>query len=319
MATKFDRIKGALYGVAVGDALGGPLEFLSRAEVRRRYPDGLREMVGGGWLHLLPGETTDDIAMTLCVAEGIIAAEARAPEVHQESFIAVAQEEDFAREIGGRFIQWLHTNPRDVGSTCRVAISKAELNLRTKPVLDAWYTAASSLGPDQNGNGALMRCIFPGLFYHSETRASTVAQYQSLLTHSGHRSSTVCGAYARLVHTYVEGKGWAEWHAMQSLLYWLGFTADDVAAPLYDDWSPSGYVVETMRAVLMAHRPDFERTLIAAVNFGGDADTVGALAGGLAGAEYGFSAIPERWVYALSPTLRYKLDELARIAYKNRK
>ena len=72
----FDRIKGALYGVAVGDALGGPLEFMSREAVHRAYPDGLRDMVGGGWLNLKPGETTDDTAMALCVAEGIAAAEA---------------------------------------------------------------------------------------------------------------------------------------------------------------------------------------------------------------------------------------------------
>lgn len=71
----FDRIKGALYGVAVGDALGGPLEFMSREAVHRAYPDGLRDMVGGGWLNLKPGETTDDTAMALCVAEGIAAAE----------------------------------------------------------------------------------------------------------------------------------------------------------------------------------------------------------------------------------------------------
>ena len=56
----FDRIKGALYGVAVGDALGGPLEFMSREAVHRAYPDGLRDMVGGGWLNLKPGETTDE-------------------------------------------------------------------------------------------------------------------------------------------------------------------------------------------------------------------------------------------------------------------
>lgn len=311
MAVSLDRIKGALYGVAVGDALGGPVEFLPRAEVRRRYPDGLQEMVGGGWLHLLPGETTDDTAMTFCVAEGINAAEYSNP-------LPLALEVDLAREIGYRFIRWLHTNPPDVGNTCREAIQRAEQNLRTMSALDAWHAAAASLGEEQDGNGALMRCVFPGLFYPSEQQACDVAQYQAYLTHSGHQSACICGAYARLIHAYVVADYERGWYAMQSLLYWLDFTEDDLTAPS-EDWSPSGYVVETMRAVLLAKREcSFEKALIKAVNFGGDADTVGAIVGGLAGAEYGFSAIPERWVHALSPAVRYKLDAAARCAYKRR-
>ena len=66
-----DRIAGALYGVAVGDALGGPLEFMSAEEIHRQH-GWVTTMLGGGWLDLQPGETTDDTAMTLAVAEGII-------------------------------------------------------------------------------------------------------------------------------------------------------------------------------------------------------------------------------------------------------
>ena len=66
-----DRIRGALYGVAVGDALGAPLEFMTAEEILAKYGAPVREMVGGGWLSVVPGEVTDDTQMTLAVAEGI--------------------------------------------------------------------------------------------------------------------------------------------------------------------------------------------------------------------------------------------------------
>ena len=69
-----DRAKGAMYGVAVGDALGAPLEFMSAIEIKDVHgPDPVREMLGGGWLHLPVGMTTDDTDMTLAVAEGLMA------------------------------------------------------------------------------------------------------------------------------------------------------------------------------------------------------------------------------------------------------
>ena len=63
-----DRATGCLLGLACGDALGGPVEFVSRAEIAKLYPGGLREFVGGGWLHLFPGEITDDTRMIAVVA-----------------------------------------------------------------------------------------------------------------------------------------------------------------------------------------------------------------------------------------------------------
>lgn len=303
MMADFDRIKGALYGVAVGDALGGPLEFLPRATVRRRYPEGLREMIGGGWLHLLPGETTDDTAMTLCVADGILEAESRTALRH-------ASDDELASAIGGRFIFWLNGDPPDVGNTCREAIARAEYGLsRGLAPAKAWFQAAGALGPNQEGNGALMRCAYAGLWNKDPKSANLTARLQSHLTHSGKQSETCCGWYATVLWSYTLG-------LMDPDL------SDCPAAPeaVSDDWSPSGYVMDTLHAVILAmQEASFETVLVKAVNFGGDADTVGAIAGGLAGAKYGFSAIPERWVFALSPTLRYKLDELARYAYENRK
>jgi ADP-ribosyl-[dinitrogen reductase] hydrolase len=72
MDTNFTKEKGALLGVAIGDALGATLEFMTREEIKKKY--GLhRDITGGGCWHLSPGEVTDDTDMTLCVAKGILA------------------------------------------------------------------------------------------------------------------------------------------------------------------------------------------------------------------------------------------------------
>lgn len=311
MAAVFDRIKGALYGVAVGDALGGPLEFMPREAVRRAYPEGLREMVGGGWLNLRPGETTDDTAMTLCVANGILDAELLTSSDR-------ADEGELADAIGNRFIAWVDTNPPDIGNTCRSAIARARHNLDAYGPFCAWHDAAESLGENQDGNGALMRCIYPGLWYRSAGHAGYVAARQSHLTHSGLESETACRRYSMLVSAYVSSKVTRRYE--RRLLELIPCNDCGSVSEVPADWSPSGYVVDTLHAVMLAmQEPTFEGTLIKAVNFGGDADTVGAIAGGLAGAKYGFKAIPKRWVAALDPALHSELDKLAKLAYSNRK
>ena len=306
MVEKFNRILGAMYGVAVGDALGGPLEFMSRDAVRKAYPDGLRDMVGGGWLNLKPGETTDDTAMTLCVASGIT----------ESNFYSRGRrisDDLLANCIGNQFIQWLESNPPDVGNTCREAINRAKRDLSKGIVpTQAWRQAAASLGPNQEGNGALMRCVYPGLFAYSPREAESMARFQALMTHSGKQSEDLCAWYANAIFHLVENSSEArDVLALSSIPVPI--------SPVSSDWSPSGYVVETVQAVMLAMREStFEGTLVKAVNFGGDADTVGAIAGGLAGAKYGFKAIPERWVNALDSSLRSHLDALAQIAYDNR-
>lgn len=108
MTTQESRIKGALYGVAVGDALGGPVEFMGPEQIAAKH-GRLATMVGGGWLHLAPGEITDDTQMTLCVAEGIV----EAPEAPIQA-------------IGRRFIEWANSGPKDIGGACASSIRNAQ-------------------------------------------------------------------------------------------------------------------------------------------------------------------------------------------------
>lgn len=294
----FDRIKGALYGVAVGDALGGPLEFVRRSTIQKAYPNGMREMMGGGWLDLKPGETTDDTAMTLCVANGIVDAELSTKG-------KTASDDEIAYAVGNRFIAWLNKNPPDVGTTCRLAIMTARRNVGKESPAETWIHAARTLGSDQEGNGALMRCVYPGLWYRDEKTAESVAVLQARMTHSGENSASYCGRYAAAIWKLIRGK-----MPMTQI-------AGKVDA-MPEDWSPSGYIEETAKAVALAMMEStFEEILVTAVNYGGDADTVGAIAGGVAGAKYGYTSIPQRWIQRLSPTLKQELDRLSTAAYIN--
>src|SRR5215217_2654750 len=100
-----DRYVGCLLGLACGDALGGPVEFISRAEIERLHPGGLRSFVGGGWLHLAPGEITDDTQMTLALARSL----ADRSQLDMDDLTA-------------RFLEWAGSEPKDIGGTTRTAL-----------------------------------------------------------------------------------------------------------------------------------------------------------------------------------------------------
>ena len=110
---QLDRIRGALYGVAVGDALGGPLEFMSDRQIRDAY-GRVTDMIGGGWLNLKPGEVTDDTQMTLCVARGILDA------LEGDNGL------DLVASVGQQFIAWADSKPKDIGGACSHSIAIAK-------------------------------------------------------------------------------------------------------------------------------------------------------------------------------------------------
>ena len=185
-----NSIAGALFGVAVGDALGGPVEFMSPEDIIRRHVC-VSDMIGGGWLNLAPGEITDDTQMTLCVAEGIV----ENPTAPIEA-------------IGRLFIQWANSGPKDIGGACRSSISNAKRlggALRgTSPTAEMWEHAGK-LTQDQSGrpvegNGALMRTVYPGLFYANPIQAELWAWRIGKMTHAGPRSNEACKIYSRMVH-----------------------------------------------------------------------------------------------------------------------
>jgi ADP-ribosyl-[dinitrogen reductase] hydrolase len=277
-----DRARAALFGVAVGDALGATTEFMTSAQIRGRY-GVLREIVGGGWLKLSPGQVTDDTEMTLCVARGIVRSGRWA-----------------LGPIADRFAHWLSGDPADVGATCRRGIEE----YMEKGRLEA--------PPDERGagNGAAMR-VAPVALYTlgDEELLSRLAVEQAHITHHHPLSDAACVSVGTMIQRGLLG---APLRDLRAGAEELAARHPEFRIEGYDGKS-SGYVVDTLRTVFDAFfsTDNFEDCVVKTVNRGGDADTTGSIAGAIAGARYGLAAIPRRWLEAIDGGLREELHTLA--------
>lgn len=300
-----NRIKGALYGVAVGDALGAPLEFMTAEQIEKKFGK-VTEMIGGGWLNVRPGEVTDDTQMSVAVAEGI-----------------VANPENPCGAVGLRFIEWLATGPKDVGNTCRSSILLARHALEDgQPnTAETWFHAAKrtaeARGGFGSGNGALMRTIYPAVYYRRAKDARRIANDIGRMTHWDEESAQAIDLYTAMVHMLTK----SDFRNIEDCEAQLSNTQYDEVELQYRDLAPTGYVVNSFGCALQCCRKAhaFEEAVVMAANLGGDSDTIAAITGGLAGAYYGYDAIPQRWIDKLSSSLRAQLDRLAAAAVESRK
>jgi ADP-ribosyl-[dinitrogen reductase] hydrolase len=273
------RIAGAIFGMAVGDALGAPVEFMMPGEISSKH-GVLKEMVGGGWLRLKPGQVTDDTDMSLCIARAIC---------HSGKW-------DLER-IAGNFADWLKTRPIDVGDTCRRGIRNYMLHGQLESPPNEWDA----------GNGALMRMVPVALFTIGNNEL--LERYtieQAHLTHNHPLSDGACISYGRMLHMAILGRSKTT----------MRREADDLVVKFptfrFDPYKgmATGYVVDTFQTVChyFFRGRNFEECLVRTVNQGGDADTTGAIIGGLAGAYYGMEDIPRRWLKKLDRNLVQELD-----------
>lgn len=304
-----NKIAGALYGVAVGDALGAPLEFMSAEHIAREH-GRVTNMIGGGWLNLRPGETTDDTAMTLAVAEGIVEAPLSP-----------------IPAIGKRFIAWAKTGPKDIGATCHAAISRAAAFAEI-PTERNWLDAARQVavenGHRSGGNGALMRAVYPALYYTDRETAELITVQQGTMTHFDIESEFALLHYARIIHRFIksaydgEANNIDAYRRMDAILAMTRYNIPNILKE-GERLTPTGYVVHTMECALYTFftTDNFEAAVVAAANLGGDADTIAAVCGGLAGAYYGFDNIPDRWINALSDDDKTRLDAAIDAAVQN--
>lgn len=275
LGTTRDKRIGAILGLAVGDALGATYEFCSPEEV----PDGPLEIVGGGWLDLEPGETTDDTALARCVLEG-----------YQEGLLDL-------RRVRDTMLRWEDSQPKDIGNQTR----KAFYYLRNHP-------EASSLrdDPDAQGNGAVMRAAPHGVMTESPGQAVENAWAEATLTHPSWEARASSALVAGIVACLVEGQvphealetSWSLVEARDE----PGKRVREVLRPLERyEHDPGGWTVYTTRLALLnlLEATDFRSGLERVVRLAGDADTNGAVAGALLGARFGVREIPPEWLDAL--------------------
>lgn len=269
-------------GSALGDALGATVEFMSPAEIKAKYGVHNR-MVGGGWLYLKPGQVTDDTEMSLALARSLL------------------REKRFAPDSAARaFMEWYRSNPADIGSTCLAGIRHYMHTGETE--------VRMSIG--HGGNGAAMRMGPVALAsYPSRAHMESWTLGQARLTHNHPLSDAGCLAIGEMVHTALAGGGLGEMRANADAL---------VARHPEFSYEPyngkaSGYIAETLATVFhfLFATANFEECLTGVVNRGQDADTTGAIAGLIAGAHYGFEALPRKWLGRLDPKVREELNAMA--------
>ncbi|MET9660827.1 ADP-ribosylglycohydrolase family protein [Streptomyces sp. NPDC006510] len=277
-----DRVAGAVVGSAVGDALGAPFEFGPAGVYTTRFPDGVGTMCGGGGWD--PGEATDDTQMAVLVAESLL----------ERGGLDLP-------DMFGRFRRWAAGDPKDIG-------------LQTEDVLtsgEGWDLAAAlhfQVNGRAAGNGSLMRAATSAVYFAARGRTATMdaARRIAALTHGDRAAWEGTAVLHELIRVALDGDD-----PLPAVPDALDRVHQDHrarwATVLAPEWHPraatefNGAVWPCLGTALWALRTTdtYENALAAAIDTGGDTDTVAAVTGALAGAVYGFGAIPPRWTEPL--------------------
>ncbi len=282
------KMFGCLYGQAIGDALGLGSEFMSKDEVIKNYPDGLknydqiiqdahrRRWAKGAW--------TDDTDMMLCILEGF----------ENGRFNA--------HQVAPNFKDWFNGEPMGIGSHTYKVLCMGDYVEQPEMCSKLWWDLSRQ---QSAANGALMRTSVVGL---AENEIEQQAEAICKLTHYDPRCVGSCVIAASIIHNLV-------WHDRQlsydeikdiaqrydnRILEWVdaAYNSTDISMLDLDETYSIGYTLRTLSAALWCywHSPSFEEGLLSVVNEGGDADTNGAIAGAILGAKFGFLSIPEHYI-----------------------
>lgn len=292
-----DKRRGGIYGFCIGDAMGVPAEFNSREALRinpimNMQPCEKPNLPAGTW--------SDDSSMMLCLMDSL------------------AEGLDYD-DMMIKYYRWFSYGEYtpcgfcfDIGNTTRKAIYDFA---RGKPALECGGAAEWD-----NGNGSLMRCLPLALYLQSikdEEKRMQIIHNVSSVTHAHKRSHIACSIYTVLAMELIRGKSREEAMSAVNRCFRYYKNKPEYKSELghfravegLSDFvlrdenyiSSTGYVVSTLEAALWCfyNTHSYRACVLRAINLGDDADTVAALAGGLAGIYYGYESIPAEWAEAL--------------------
>jgi ADP-ribosyl-[dinitrogen reductase] hydrolase len=291
--TKKHRILGGLWGSLVGDALGVPVEFRSRAEIQKQPVTGMREH---GTHHQPKGTWSDDGALILCTVDSLV----HAPFDTQD--------------MGRRFVRWMNDAQWSAtGVVFDIGLATSDALMRVAGGIPA--EEAGGRDERSNGNGSLMRIIPVALRFADEPLEAFANRIErvSAITHGHDRSKMACVFFSLVVRRLLQGlqpeaalkaareefinlyKGSPEFARFSHQLN------DDFSSMVEEEIVSTGYVLHTLHAALwcLLTTDGYPDCALRAVNLGGDTDTTGCVAGGLAGVAYGVHLIPRDWVAQL--------------------
>ncbi len=272
-AETLSHAKGCLLGQLAGDSLGSLVEFQSPSEIRRKYPNGVRELADGGTWNTIAGQPTDDSEMALALAR-----------------MLVKERRYDAEEARKAYVFWLDSRPFDCGGTVIAG-------LRGKP------------NRDSQANGALMRISPLGIFCSNCDPENTArfAQQDAALTHPHpiclQANALFAMSIAQLISClksphkiYEDVKCWATGMNVEKPL--MNAILDAAHSTPSDYTLQRGWVIIAFQNALyqLLNAPSLEEGVVDTVMRGGDTDTNAAIAGALLGAAYGRAALPIQWV-----------------------
>lgn len=292
-----NRVKAGIMGVCIGDALGVPVEFKKREDLKRSPVTKMLEYMS--W-NQPKGTWSDDSSLTLCLAEEI------------------TKGYDLEK-IGQSFVKWnkyghwtAHGRLFDIGGTTRHALARLIKGESAK--------FSGNIFEEDNGNGSLMR-ILPIAFYleneNDVQKLYLTVKEVSAITHGHFRSVFACFIYVIFAIQLLKGKSKREAYAYTQKIALdyaekQGFNPieielfgrilkNDISQYPEDEIKSGGYVLHSLEASLWCflNSESYSEAVLKAVNLGEDTDTTGAITGGIAGIYYGYENIPQEWVAEL--------------------
>ena len=263
------RYQGCFVGLAVGDALGAPYEFLIKSAVQYNH-----QMNAGGFFNLPKGAYTDDTSMNMCLAESILTTDFF--DIHDQI------QKYISWYVNGEYSS---TNECfDIGNQTRMALDHY---INHNEFLFDMFTYSAE-NDRSSGNGSLMRIAPVAMAYKDIELVKAYALESSKTTHPNNQCQHMCSQYAQMIRIALDGGTKEDIICVQPTLRSIKES----------DLRNSGYVLDSylMCTYAFFNTDTFEDCMRFVIEQGGDADTNACIAGMLAGAFYGIDEIPPVWI-----------------------